>query len=879
MGRRVYEVAKELGVESKEVIKRLQDSGEVIKDHLAPLSKEQEDKIRKAFAVPREGEVQVKKMAGGRIVRRRAGAATASGGGEGDELSAEAAHGGEAAPGQPETPVQPVEGVPGAEPGVTVEVAAAPVVEAPVSVETGIVAEPEAQPAQPVEAVATDKPLVAPVVEKPVGESQPAPALRVIPGETAAEAKARGEREEAQRRGKQKPVKKDDEPKASQIVDKEAEDKKKTGGGRKLVFDRRRGVISLQDFTVADEETEHFEQRPQARRRQQRPAPRRGKPMKTLVTLPSAQKRNIRMEGDDITVADLARRMSVKASDLIRKLVALNIMASLNQALDYDTASLLATDYGFTVEKVGFDLCEQLREVEDKPEDMMPRPPVITVMGHVDHGKTTLLDQIRNADVAAHEAGGITQHIGAYKVKTEGGGDIVFLDTPGHEAFTAMRARGASATDIVILMVAADDGVMAQTKEAIAHARDSGAPIIVAINKIDKPDANVDKTKQELAQEGLISEEWGGDTIICELSAKKGIGIDKLKEMIILQSEVMELKANPNKPARGVVLESSLDRNLGPVATVLVQSGTLRTGDAVVSGMAHGRVRLMIDDKGRIITEAGPATPVRVAGMDTVPDAGDVLAVVCDEKKAREIAEFQIEVNRKARAAAGASRVSLEDLFSMVQAGDVQELKVIVKADVQGSMAPLVDSVLKLKHPKITLKVIHQAVGNVAESDVNLAIASNAVIVGFNVAVDPKARALADQEKVDIKKYSVIYDVIDDLKKAMEGLLAPRLVEKLIGKAEVRQVFAVSKVGKIAGSIVFEGVVNRNCTVHVMREGKKMFEGKLFSLKRFKDDAREVKAGLECGIGVDGFEDISVQDILEFYEFEEVHETISSPNA
>ncbi len=878
MGKRVYEVAKELGVESKEVIKRLQDSGEVIKDHLAPLTREQEDKVRKSFAVPREGEVQVKKIAGGRIVRRRAGSTSAPGTGEGEEQQVEAAKTA-VPPEAAQTPEATEVAAQPEAPAATIEPDAA--AQPPVQDSVQVQAVEPAAPVVPVEQPAVDKTaeVVAQTSTPAVEQASPAPAAAApaTPArpETAQETKDRHEREEAQRRGKQKPLK-TDEPKASQQVDKESEERKKAS--RKLVFDRRRGVISLHEFAGAEEEPEHFDQKPQPRRRQQKPAPRRGRPGKTLLTMPSAQKRNIRMESDEITVADLARRMSVKGTELIRKLVALNVMAGLNQALDFDTAALLATDFGFTIEKTGFDICAQLAETEDSQEDLVPRPPVITVMGHVDHGKTTLLDQIRNADVASHEAGGITQHIGAYKVRTEGG-DIVFLDTPGHEAFTAMRARGASATDIVILMVAADDGVMAQTKEAIAHARDSGAPIIVAINKIDKPDANLDRTKQSLAQEGLISEEWGGDTIICEISAKKNIGIDRLKEMILLQSEVMELKANPNKPARGVVLESALDRNIGPVATVLVQSGTLRTGDAIISGMASGRVRMMTDDKGRTITEAGPSTPVRVAGLDTVPDAGELFAVVCDERKAREIAEHQMEQNRKAMAASGASRVSLEDLFSMVQAGDVQELKVIVKADVQGTLAPLVDSVLKLKHPKITLKVIHQAVGNVAESDVNLAIASNAVIVGFNVAVDPKARPLADQEKVDIKKYSVIYDVIDDLKKAMEGLLAPKLVEKLIGKAEVRQVFSVSKVGKIAGSYVFEGIVNRNCTVHVMREGKKLYEGKLFSLKRFKDDAREVKAGLECGIGVDGFEGITDGDILEFYEFEEVHETISSPNA
>jgi translation initiation factor IF-2 len=650
----------------------------------------------------------------------------------------------------------------------------------------------------------------------------------------------------------------------------EAPDRK--GKAKQLVYDRRRDVLSLRDFMATPEdEAERVESRPQQRRK--KVVQRSRRPMKTILTMPKEQKRVIRIDGDAIQVGELAHHMSVKGTEVVRKLMALGVMASVNQSIDFDTASVIANEFGFTCEKVGFDPAMYLDEQPDGDLDLKPRSPVVTIMGHVDHGKTTLLDRIRKSHVAEGEAGGITQHIGAYKVKA-GNGDIVFLDTPGHEAFTAMRARGAKSTDIVILVVAADDGVMAQTKEAIAHAREANVPIIVAVNKIDKADARPERVRKELANEGILSEEWGGENIFCEISAKKGEGIEALLDAVLLQAEVLELKANPDKAGRGVVLESQLHPQLGPVATVLIQAGTLKVGDVAIAGLSHGRVRIMTDDQGKPVTSAGPSTPVRVAGLDMVPNAGDVFVVLPDERKAREIAEWQMEQIKRTRAASGPARVSLEDFYTMVQSGETKELKVVLRSDVQGSLGALTESVSKLKHPEIILKIIQAAVGNINESDVNLSIASSAVIVGFNVTVDPKAQSLADQEKIDIRRYSVIYDVIDDLRKAMEGLLTPKMVAKLIGRAEIRQVFSVSKVGKIAGAFVSFGHVIRSAEVRVIRGKETLFTGKLGSLKRFKDDAREVKQGLECGVAVDGFEGIEPGDTLEFYEYEQVRESL-----
>ncbi len=841
MSKRVYELAKELGVESKQVLLRLRESGIEVKDHLAQMTKEQEDKARKLFETARAGEVQVKKMEGGRVVRRRAGETAGAAAPAAKGTAEEAAPAPEPTPEAAPPPAEAVEATPapvsGAEEAAagSVEPAAAPVVEAPV-------AKPEAAPA-PVAAAAVAAVVAPPPVDAPVAKPQ-VPITR--PADPAPRAEA-----------------------LKQL----AEQPDKKTKVKRLVYDRRSDVLQIRDMlTGPEEEADRQEQqRPSSRRR--KTVQRRGRPQKTVLTLPKEQKRNIRVEGEAITVADLAHALGLKANELIKKLMQNGIMAGMTQALDLDTATLMAGEYGFTLEKVGFDPAVYLKEQPDGELELKPRPPVVTIMGHVDHGKTTLLDRIRSANVAEHEAGGITQHIGAYQVKTAGGEVITFIDTPGHEAFTQMRARGASVTDIVILVVAADDGVMAQTKEAIAHARDGGAPIIVAINKIDKADANVDRVRRELGDEGLVPEEWGGPNIFCEISAKQNLGIDNLLEMVLLQAQVLELTANAEKAGRGVVLESRLDPRLGPVATVLVSGGTLKIGDAIVAGLAHGRIRVMTDDKGKPVTNASPATPVRIAGLNMVPNAGDAFVALADEKKAREVAEFQMAQMKRASLAGASNRVSLEDFFSMVQSGEAKELKVILRADVQGSLGPLVDSVTKLKHPEISLRVVHSAVGAVAESDVNLAIASNAVVVGFNVAIDPKAQHLAEQEKIDIRRYSVIYDVIDDLKLAMEGLLTPKLVAKLVGKADVRQVFSVSKVGKIAGSLCTMGHIQRTLEARVVRGKDTLFTGKLSSLKRFKDDVREVKQGMECGIGIDGWEGVEVGDVIEFYEYETVRGT------
>jgi len=600
---------------------------------------------------------------------------------------------------------------------------------------------------------------------------------------------------------------------------------------------------------------------------------------KTEITVSKAIKRKIRIS-DSITVGELAKRMGVKANDLIRELMGMGHMVTINHPLDFETAEILASEFNYEVENVGFDeeailqVEETGEKIEDKPEDLQERPPVVTIMGHVDHGKTSLLDAIRATNVIAGEAGGITQHIGAYDVELDGR-KIAFLDTPGHEAFTAMRARGTKVTDIVILVVAADDGVMPQTKEAINHAKAAGVPIVVAVNKIDKPDANPERVKQELTEFELVPEEWGGDTIFVEVSAKEKTNIDGLLEMILLQSEVLELKANPNKRASGAVVEARLDRGRGPVATVLVQEGTLKIGDPIVTGLHWGRVRTMTNDRGEQLKEAGPSTPVEITGLAGVPDAGDTFHAVKDEKAAKEVAQHRAQKVREAELAKS-SKISLEQLYAKIQEGDVRELKVIIKADVQGSVEAVKDSLVKLSNDQCRLVVIHTAVGGISESDITLASASDAIVLGFNVRPEPKAAQLAELEGVDIRLYNIIYDAVADVKSAMEGLLAPTLKEVELGRVEVRETFHISKVGTIAGCYVLDGKITRNAKVRLVRDSVVVYEGSLNSLKRFKDDAREVMAGYECGVGLENYNDIKVGDIIEAYEIEEVRTTLDS---
>ena len=573
---------------------------------------------------------------------------------------------------------------------------------------------------------------------------------------------------------------------------------------------------------------------------------------------------------DEISVGELASRMKKTGAEVVKCLMKNGVMASLSQLIDFDTAAIIAEEMGCKVEKeVVVTIEEKLIDTaEDKAEDLVPRAPVVVVMGHVDHGKTSLLDYIRNAHVASGEAGGITQHIGAYQVQINGK-PITFLDTPGHEAFTSMRARGAMVTDIAILVVAAEDGIMPQTVESINHAKAAEIPIIVAINKMDKPEANPERIKQQLTEYGLVAEEWGGDTIICPISAKTGMGIDNLLEMVTLTAEVAELKANPNRAAQGTVIEARLDKGRGPVATLLVQNGTLKQGDIIIAGTAVGRVRTMMDYKGARLTQAGPSVPVEIAGLSEAPSAGSPFFAVADERMARELVE-QRKAEEKAKAAAPVQKVSLENLFDQIQAGERKELALIVKADVQGSVEAVKASLEKLSNDEVTVRVIHGGVGAINESDVMLAASSGAIIVGFNVRPDAAARDGAARQNVDMRMYRVIYDCIDEIEAAMKGMLAPKYREVVLGHAEVRQTYKVSSVGTVAGCYVQDGKIVRACSVRVVRDGIVIHEGSLASLKRFKDDAREVAENYECGLTVEKFNDIKEGDIIEAFTMEEI---------
>ena len=573
---------------------------------------------------------------------------------------------------------------------------------------------------------------------------------------------------------------------------------------------------------------------------------------------------------DEISVGELASRMKKTGAEVVKCLMKNGVMASISQVIDFDTAAIIAEEMGCKVEKeVVVTIEEKLIDTaEDKAEDLLPRAPVVVVMGHVDHGKTSLLDRIRSASVAAGEAGGITQHIGAYQVQINGK-PITFLDTPGHEAFTSMRARGAMVTDIAILVVAADDGIMPQTVESINHAKAAGIPIIVAINKMDKPEANPDRIKQQLTEYELVAEEWGGETIICPISAKTGMGIDNLLEMVTLTAEMAELKANPNRAAQGTVVEARLDKGRGPVATLLVQNGTLHQGDIIIAGTAVGRVRAMVSSKGERLTEAGPSVPVEITGLGEVPGAGNTFNAVADERLARELVE-QRKAEEKAKANAPIQKVSLEDLFNQIQAGEVKDLNIIVKADVQGSAEAVKASLEKLSNEEVRVRVIHSGVGAISESDVMLAATSKAIIVGFNVRPDAVARESAARSNVDMRMYRVIYDAINEVESAMKGMLAPKFREALIGHAEVRQTYKVSGVGTIAGCYVQDGKIQRSCQVRIVRDGIVIHEGQLASLQRFKDAVKEVSSGYECGMSIEKFNDIKEGDIIECFVMEQI---------
>ncbi len=592
-------------------------------------------------------------------------------------------------------------------------------------------------------------------------------------------------------------------------------------------------------------------------------------PLKTQITTAKQIKRRVKID-ETIVLSELAKRMNIKASEMIAKLFGMGVMATVNQTIDYDTAALVAGEFNYEIEKAAFEEESLLKvtQEQDDPEKLRPRPPVVTIMGHVDHGKTSLLDVIRKSRVTEGEAGGITQHIGAYMVSTDRG-EISFLDTPGHEAFSAMRSRGAHITDIVILVVAADDGVMPQTVEAVNHAKAAKVPIIVAVNKIDKPDAEPERVQRQLADLGIISEQWGGENIFVQVSAKQKIGIDELLELILLQAEVLELKANPDKLASGHVVEAKLDAGRGPVATVLVKEGTLKAGDAVVCGVHYGKVRALLDDYGRKVEAATPSMPVEIIGLSGVPMAGDEMVALKDEKDAKQVSQHRIQKQR-AKELAKTSRLSLDKLYERMKEGQVKDLNLIIKADVDGSLEAIRDSLTKLSNEEVNINVIHSATGTITESDISLAAVSDAIIVGFNVRPNPKVQEMAHEENVDIRYHNIIYNVIKEIKDAIVGMMESTFEERILGRAEVREVFHVPKVGTIAGSHVSDGRIERGQRARLLRDGIVTYDGKASSLRRFKDDVKEVQAGYECGIGLENYNDIKVGDVIEFYYMEEI---------
>jgi len=661
------------------------------------------------------------------------------------------------------------------------------------------------------------------------------------------------------------------EPRESLKKELASKAKEKTKKGRRGEWDPTAGAQTLEGSAEARKWQDFKPIHKKDERRSSRKG--HGRP---VVDAAKPRKKSIKIQ-EGITVKEFSELIGQKVTTIIGKLMELGKMSTLNEAIGLDEAALIAESFDVKAELISEKTEDEIL-MQNEPEDptaRVARPPVITIMGHVDHGKTSLLDAIRETKVTEGEAGGITQHIGAYMV-TVGDKKITFLDTPGHEAFTAMRARGANVTDIVILVVAADDGVMPQTIEAINHAKSAKVPIVVAINKIDKPGANPERIKQALTEYQLVPEEWGGETIFLEVSAKAKTGLEALLEMILLQSDVLELKANPEKPMTGVIIEAKIERGRGPVATVLVREGTLKVGSAFVTGSHYGKVRSMINDKGKRVKEAGPSMPVEVIGLDGVPLAGDTFITVADDRVAKEVATSRTQNKRDAKLSQ-IRRVTLDDLYQEIQDGSAHELNVIIKSDVQGSSEALSSSLEKLSTPSVKLQVIHASVGSVTESDILLAAASNAIVIGFNIRPESKARELAEKEKVDIRLYSIIYEAIADVRSAMEGLLEPTLKERVLGRIEVREIFTVPKQGTIAGSYVTEGMVSRNCSgVRVLRDNGVLYDGKLSSLRRFKDDVKEVQTGYECGIGIENFNDIQVGDVLEPYVFDKIPAKLES---
>ncbi|QLA16872.1 translation initiation factor IF-2 [Desulfolutivibrio sulfoxidireducens] len=935
---RVKDLAKELGVGNKEILQILRELGIQAKSQMGALTEEEASQVRlKARSMGGATRVIDTEVQPGVIVRRRKPArdrqapeseAAPAPGAEHPEPVSET-------PEAPAAPLAPPEIVSEAGPETTAAEIAEPRAKrpakpAPVETRARIISQPaqpepeapEPEPAPPVVHAEMETAAVVEAVEEAEAVSELAPEAIAAPeapeasGTTPADAgtppppppQAAGEEESRGDKKKRRPRREPPatpqvriismpEPKpevvtpvAAPAAPGAAAPKTETEEERRKKGKKDRRTV---EFTPTPVESEESRRKSAAAKKKKTPEVhdrtggraksfRRKKPREEFQPAPQqlqagtqplkAAKRKIRME-ETIRVAELAKQMGIKAQDLIKVLLGLGAMVTINQSLDVDTTVLAAGEFGYEVEKVGFSEEEFLLDREiDNPEDLRSRPPVVTIMGHVDHGKTSLLDAVRASNITSGEAGGITQHIGAYHVATSRGA-IVFLDTPGHEAFTAMRARGAQVTDIVVLVVAADDGVMDQTREAVNHAKAAHVPIVVAVNKIDKPDANPDRVMRELGDLGLVPEAWGGETIFANVSAKQKIGLDALLEMILLQAEVLELKANPAKRARGHIVEARLDKGRGPVGTILIQEGTLKQGDAFVCGVVSGRVRAMFDDQGKKIREAGPAMPVEVQGFESVPEAGDEFVGVEDDKVARRIADAR-SIKQRERELGKATKVTLETFLAAKPDAEAQTLNLVLKADVQGSLEAITESLNKLSTDKVKVSIIHAGAGAITESDILLASASQAIIIGFNVRPTVKVKDVADRENVDIRFYDIIYKLVGDIKDAMSGMLAPIIREQYLGQAEVRDTFSVPKVGLVAGCGVLDGKLTRSAGIRLLRDGVVVYTGRLASLKRFKDDVKEVTKGYECGVGLENYNDVKIGDVIEAFESVEEKATL-----
>jgi translation initiation factor IF-2 len=864
---RVYELARDLNLENKILLSKLQDLDISVKSHMSALDDDTVAIVRQQLFGKKEETIEETRVKP-TVIRRR------------KKVTIEAA---------PEPTPEPEAS----------DAAEMPLEEAPEEtepVEEGPAAEeaPEAVEAEAVQATSADEAVAEAKVEPPEkleekapkkvvkktkrGESAKIIQLPIKPVEKPATEKP-AKKEKIKGKAAPRPAGKPAAPKPgvkpAETTSKDTKKKKWQKKGeegdhdrkflKKKISFRKKSVVEGQDLY----DSGYRSRKPRKGGKSKVPASAR----KTQITMAKAIKRRIKID-EAIVLSELAKRMGVKAGEMIRTLMGMGFMATVNQSIDFDTAAMVAAEFNYEVERAGaaFEEEEILKQEVDDPEKLQERPPVVTIMGHVDHGKTSLLDVIRKTRITELEAGGITQHIGAYHVATNKG-HIAFLDTPGHEAFTAMRARGAKITDIVVLVVAADDGVMPQTLEAINHARAANVPIIVAVNKIDKANADPDRVKRELAENGLTPEDWGGETIFLHVSAKEKQGIDELLEMISLQAEVLELKANADKPAAGHVVEAKIDSGRGPVATVLIREGTLRNGDPVVCGIHYGKVRALLNDRGLPMDSAGPSIPVEVLGLSGVPMAGDELIVLEDEKSAKQVSLHRGQKYRS-QELAQTNRLSLDKLYEQMQQGIVKDLNIIIKADVHGSKEALVEALTKLSNEEVKVNVVQSATGTITETDISLATVSNAIIMGFNVRPTPKVQALAGEENIDLRFYNVIYDVIKDVKSALVGLMDSTYKEHVMGSAEVREVFQIPKIGAIAGSYVTDGKFERGQKIRVVRDGVQIYDGKNSSLRRFKDDAKEVQSGYECGIGVENFNDIKVGDVLECYYLEEIRPKI-----